>query len=68
VAKKCPAITIVLFIAFIPTAFGGHPDILRLKGYLLEQNLWHALLQEYSGERAAKHIQELSRFHRIAGG
>ncbi len=34
----------------------------------LDQNLWKTIINEYSGERAAKHILELSRFHRISGG
>ena len=34
----------------------------------LSDSLWEAVINEYSGDLAAKHILELSRFHRIAGG
>jgi aminopeptidase YwaD len=35
---------------------------------LISDSLWEAVINEYSGNLAAKHILELSRFHRIAGG
>jgi aminopeptidase YwaD len=35
---------------------------------LLDTDLWEAVISEYSAEAAAKHIREISRFHRIAGG
>lgn len=37
-------------------------------GYFIEKSLWRDFLNEYSAERAAKHIRELSQFHRISGG
>lgn len=35
---------------------------------LIDDSLWKAIMNEYSGEKAAKHILELSKFHRISGG
>lgn len=35
---------------------------------MLRDGLWEAMINEYSADAAVKHIQELSRFHRIAGG
>lgn len=46
----------------------GQSDRRNRGGSLLSEDLWEAVLSEYSAEAAAKHILELSRFHRIAGG
>ena len=35
---------------------------------LIEEKLWRAVIDEYSAEKAAGHIRELSKFHRISGG
>jgi len=37
-------------------------------GYFIKKDLWKAFLNEYSAETVAKHIKELSQFHRISGG
>jgi len=36
--------------------------------FLIDQNLWREVINEYSAEKAAGHIRDLSRFHRISGG
>jgi aminopeptidase YwaD len=65
-----------LCLSFIPTALfftvttwtclGS--DITKSPDTLIEESLWKAVINEYSAEKTAGHIRELSKFHRISGG
>ncbi|MBN1222359.1 MAG: M28 family peptidase [Candidatus Aminicenantes bacterium] len=43
-------------------------DITSSGDALIEGNLWRNVINEYSAEKTAAHIRELSKFHRISGG
>jgi len=60
--------TIAVVVTSIAVMYGGSMDGASSPDSLIEQSLWRAVINEYSGEKTAGHIRELSKFHRISGG
>ncbi len=58
--------TVLFFVVAAWTSLGG--DRTSSAEALIEKNLWAAVINEYSAEKTAGHIRELSKFHRISGG
>jgi aminopeptidase YwaD len=59
---------VVLFLMVMAATSHSQTEGRNQGGSFLSDSLWEAVINEYSGDLAAKHILELSRFHRIAGG
>lgn len=54
-------------VALAPPGLSPAADLTH-GGPFINDGTWRALVHAYSGEAAAVHIRELSRFHRISGG
>ena len=67
VFRKNKAAAAVVLLVLSVTGFGQENDR-KQGGSLLREGLWEAIVNEYSSDAVVKHIQEISRYHRIAGG
>jgi aminopeptidase YwaD len=59
---------IAFVVVGIAVVYGRSMDGAPSPDSLIEQSLWRAVINEYSGEKTAGHIRDLSKFHRISGG